>query len=115
MPAASLPISTLLSLRYGSAVSCAAIPMCWAGSASSVNKILPYAIPSVGFTSSGSAVCSTTWPTTAMTLPTISFVARAFLPPAHYLPNPLSPEDDSRLDQHLRHTDDLVSNVLLLI
>ncbi len=33
----------------------------------------------------------------------------------HYLPKPLSPEDDLRLDQELRHTDDLESNVLLLI
>jgi site-specific recombinase XerD len=38
-----------------------------------------------------------------------------FPPPDHYLPKPLSPEDDLRLDQQLRHTDDLVSNVLLLI
>jgi site-specific recombinase XerD len=36
-------------------------------------------------------------------------------PPAHYLPKPLSPDDDLRLDQQLRHADDLVSNVLLLI
>jgi site-specific recombinase XerD len=38
-----------------------------------------------------------------------------FPPPAQYLPKPLSPEDDLRLDQELRHTDDLVSNALLLI
>jgi site-specific recombinase XerD len=38
-----------------------------------------------------------------------------FPPPDHYLPKPLSPEDDLRLDQQLRHTDDLVSNALLLI
>ncbi len=38
-----------------------------------------------------------------------------FPPPAHYLPKPLSPEDDQLLDQQLRHTDDLLSNVLLLI
>ena len=30
-----------------------------------------------------------------------------FPPPARYLPKPLSPEDDQRLDQELRHTDDL--------
>jgi site-specific recombinase XerD len=38
-----------------------------------------------------------------------------FPPPDHYLPKPLSPEDDRRLQQQLRHTDDLVSNALLLI
>ena len=38
-----------------------------------------------------------------------------FPPPDHYLPKPLSPEDDRRLEQELRHTDDLVSNALLLI
>jgi site-specific recombinase XerD len=38
-----------------------------------------------------------------------------FPPPDHYLPKPLSPEDDQLLDQQLRHTDDLLSNVLLLI
>jgi len=38
-----------------------------------------------------------------------------FPPTDHYLPKPLSPEDDLRLDQELRHTDDLVSNALLLI
>jgi len=38
-----------------------------------------------------------------------------FPPPARYLPKPLSPEDDQRLDQELRHTDDLHSNALLLI
>jgi site-specific recombinase XerD len=38
-----------------------------------------------------------------------------FPPPARYLPQPLSPEDDQRLDQELRHIDDLHSNALLLI
>ncbi len=38
-----------------------------------------------------------------------------FPPPTHYLPKPLSPEDDLRLHKELRHTDDLVSNALLLI
>jgi site-specific recombinase XerD len=38
-----------------------------------------------------------------------------FPPPDRYLPQPLSPEDDQRLDQELRHTDDLQSNALLLI
>jgi len=38
-----------------------------------------------------------------------------FPPPARYLPKPLSPEDDLRLDQELRDTDDLHSNALLLI
>jgi site-specific recombinase XerD len=32
-----------------------------------------------------------------------------------YLPRPLSPEDDQRLQKQLRHTDDLESNALLLI
>jgi len=44
------------------------------------------------------------------------FIRREDFPPTdHYLPKPLSPEDDLRLDQELRHTDDLVSNALLLI
>lgn len=38
-----------------------------------------------------------------------------FPSPARYLPKPLSPEDDRRLDQELRRTDDLQSNALLLI
>jgi site-specific recombinase XerD len=38
-----------------------------------------------------------------------------FPPPECYLPKPLSPEDDQRLDRQLRHTDDLKSNALLLI
>jgi len=38
------------------------------------------------------------------------------LPPRqHYLPRPLSPEDDQLLQQELRRTDDLYSNALLLI
>ena len=44
-----------------------------------------------------------------------SFTERIFLPPDRYLPQPLSPEDDQRLDQELRHIDDLHSNALLLI
>jgi site-specific recombinase XerD len=37
------------------------------------------------------------------------------LPPLpHYLPKPLSPEDDQRLQQELRQTDDLPANALLL-
>jgi len=32
-----------------------------------------------------------------------------------YLPNPFSPEDDLKLQQHFRKTDDLVSNALLLL
>jgi site-specific recombinase XerD len=38
-----------------------------------------------------------------------------FPPPARYLPQPLSPEDDQRLDQELRLIDDLQSNALRLI
>jgi site-specific recombinase XerD len=38
-----------------------------------------------------------------------------FPPRPRYLPRPLSPEDDQRLQQQLRHTDDLESNALLLI
>jgi site-specific recombinase XerD len=38
-----------------------------------------------------------------------------FPPPDRYLPQPLSPEDDQRLDKELRHIDDLHSNALLLI
>jgi site-specific recombinase XerD len=38
------------------------------------------------------------------------------LPPLnHYLPKPLSPEDDILLQQHLRRKDDLLSNALLLL
>lgn len=38
------------------------------------------------------------------------------LPPRqHYLPRPLSPQDDQLLQQELRRTDDLYSNALLLI
>jgi len=33
----------------------------------------------------------------------------------HYLPRPLSPEDDQLLQQHLRERDDLASNALLLL
>jgi integrase len=51
----------------------------------------------------------------AMPFPNDLIRREDFPPPAHYLPKPLSPEDDLRLDQQLRHTDDLVSNVLLLI
>jgi site-specific recombinase XerD len=38
-----------------------------------------------------------------------------FPPLNHYLPNPLSPEDDALLQQHLRNKDDLPSNALLLL
>ncbi len=38
-----------------------------------------------------------------------------FPPQTHYLPKPLSPEEDQHLEQQLRHTDDLESNALLLI
>ena len=37
-----------------------------------------------------------------------------FPPQAHYLPRPLPPEDDQRLQQELRRTDDLPANALLL-
>jgi site-specific recombinase XerD len=43
-------------------------------------------------------------------------ILSADLPPRqHYLPRPLSPEDDQLLQQELRRTDDLYSNALLLI
>ena len=38
-----------------------------------------------------------------------------FPPVNHYLPRPLSPEDDRLLQQHLRYKDDLPSNALLLL
>ena len=38
-----------------------------------------------------------------------------FPPPARYLPRPLSPPEDQRLQQELRRTDDLAANALLLI
>jgi site-specific recombinase XerD len=38
-----------------------------------------------------------------------------FPPLPHYLPKPLSPEEDQWLDQQLRRTDDLESNALLLV
>ena len=38
-----------------------------------------------------------------------------FPPQPQYLPRPLSPEDDQRLRQELRRTDDLYSNALLLM
>lgn len=38
-----------------------------------------------------------------------------FPPLPHYLPKPLSPEDDRQLDLELRHTDNLAANALLLI
>ena len=37
-----------------------------------------------------------------------------FPPQAHYLPRPLPPEDDQRLPQELRRTDDLPAHALLL-
>jgi site-specific recombinase XerD len=37
-----------------------------------------------------------------------------FPPPPHYLPRPLSPQDDQRLQQELRRTDDLPAYALLL-
>ena len=37
-----------------------------------------------------------------------------FPPQPHYLPRPLSPQDDQLLQQELRRTDDLPSNALLL-
>ena len=37
-----------------------------------------------------------------------------FPPPPQYLPKPLSPEDDQRLQQELHRTDDLPANALLL-
>ena len=43
-------------------------------------------------------------------------IVQADLPrPDHYLPKPLSPEDDHLLQQHLRAQDDLSSNALLLL
>ena len=38
-----------------------------------------------------------------------------FPPPDHYLPRPLPPEEDQRLEQQLRHTDTLPANALRLI
>ena len=38
-----------------------------------------------------------------------------FPPSDRYLPRPLCPEDDQRLEQQLRQTDDLLSNALLLL
>jgi site-specific recombinase XerD len=38
-----------------------------------------------------------------------------FPPPEYYLPRPLDPDDDQRLEAELRRTDDLTSNALLLI
>lgn len=38
-----------------------------------------------------------------------------FPPIDHYLPRPLSPEDDQRLEQQLRQSDDLLCNALLLL
>jgi len=37
-----------------------------------------------------------------------------FPPPPHYLPRPLSPQDDQLLQQELRRTNDLTANALLL-
>jgi site-specific recombinase XerD len=37
-----------------------------------------------------------------------------FPPPPHYLPRPLSPQDDQLLQQELRRTNDLMANALLL-
>jgi site-specific recombinase XerD len=37
-----------------------------------------------------------------------------FPPPPHYLPRPLSPQDDRLLQQELRRTDDLTAHALLL-
>jgi site-specific recombinase XerD len=37
-----------------------------------------------------------------------------FPPPPHYLPRPLSPQDDRLLQQQLRRTNDLLANALLL-
>jgi len=43
-------------------------------------------------------------------------IRRADFPPrSHYLPKPLSFEDDQRLQQELRRSDDLYSNALLLV
>jgi site-specific recombinase XerD len=43
-------------------------------------------------------------------------ILRTDFPPSdRYLPRPLSPEDDQRLMQELRRSDDLVSNALLLL
>jgi site-specific recombinase XerD len=41
--------------------------------------------------------------------------AEDFPPQPHYLPRPLSLQDDQRLQQELRRTDDLAANALLLI
>jgi site-specific recombinase XerD len=44
-----------------------------------------------------------------------NLICRADFPPrTRYLPKPLSPEEDHRLQQQLRHTDDIESNALLL-
>jgi site-specific recombinase XerD len=43
------------------------------------------------------------------------FIRREDFPPSpHYLPRPLSPQDDQLLQQELRRTDDLAANALLL-
>jgi site-specific recombinase XerD len=48
-------------------------------------------------------------------LPSGLILSRDLPPRQHYLPRPLSPQDDQLLQQELRRTDDLHSNALLLI
>ena len=60
------------------------------------------------------AVCWTIWPLKATTSSPVSLSAKTFRRLPEYLPRPLSPEDDHRLQDELRRTDDLYSNALLL-
>ena len=48
------------------------------------------------------------------TVPLDLIRSQDFPPPAHYLPRPLSPPEDQRLQQELRRIDNLTANALLL-
>ena len=54
------------------------------------------------------------WPPTAISSSPVSFSARISLRSRSIFPRPLSPEDDQRLQEELRRTDNLPSNALLL-
>src|SRR5215813_11973282 len=107
-------ISILLSRKCADSCNSAATPICWAGCVGCANKIHHYTMPPAQSTSSASAVCWMIWLPRGHSIQPDLIRREDFPPQPHYLPRPLNADDDQRLQQELRRTDDLLANALLL-
>ena len=113
-PATSSAIFVPRSLRSADSPNSAAILICWAGFAGFANCIRRLATIPASSVCSAFAGCSTIWPPKAIPSSPVSSSAKISRSVPEYLPRPLSPEDDRRLQEELRRTDNLYSNALLL-